>query len=335
MKLLHESHQDGYCWMKVDGKVVSTNGLETEFAIRNILLEEGNERSMEIIDATIDNMMGRPSYKLNNTHRAVNVAKNFANVDLVYSTLSAGGELATATQNAFFGGSKTARRVYLNNIANIFMAMARKPDVEQPAVLKLYIKFTGLGSSTVRKDHTVRTMDSVGGSQSVDNTTMVEKFSDFVRSAALVVSQNMRADDMMKQVSMIKHAEFIGSVLSDAKIISNTDGTKYIEFGSRKLSQSYMDSTGLTPKLMEDIQGKLRFDKEGNLLDEIDDLDKALGADIASQYRNVLYHAVLKDSPMEMISTTTIEKHTTSAGRLHGLFAGFALQSFISKVLRI
>lgn len=320
--------------MEVDGKVVSVNGLETEFAIRNMLLEEGNERSIEIIDSTIDNMMGRPSYKLNNTNRAVNVVRNFANVDLIYATLSAGGELATATQNAFFGGSKSARRVYLNNISNIFRAMAGKPDAEQPAVLKLYLKFTGLGSSAVRKDHTVRTMDAVGGSQSISSPTGIEKFSDFVRSASLVISQNMRADDMMKQVSMIKHAENIGAVLSDAKIITNADGSKAIEFGNRKLSQSYMDATGLSPELMEAIQGKLRFDKEGNLLDEIDDLDKVLGADIASKYRNVLYHAVLKDSPMEMISTTTIEKHTTSAGRLHGLFLGFTLQSFISKAAK-
>ena len=314
------------------------DGILSENGLQSIIAKEPNRRSYRILQGHIDYIMGRALNDPSEMEfRVVNTLKNLVNVDLIYSSIMSMGEIASVSYKAVFGSGKTVRKHYFNKMFDIVRPLAGLEKSKQPLVLKQLVKFMGTGSSMIRNDATVRSADAISGNNKLVNGTAIEGFSDYVRTVALKVSQNMRVDDYVKQFSMLHHHERIVRALEDMEITMLKNGTYQIKSGKYQLSDGYMKMTGLTPELMMKLKGKFRLQKDGdelNLADDFnEDFDELLGYETASQFRSVLYRAVLKDSPEEVLSTMPIEKHTSAAGKLHSVFAGFALQSFASKGL--
>ena len=221
------------------GLPFSPDGIESEYGLRLLISKESDHRTHKILSSTVDSLYGRALYDPEEAmHRVVNVAKNFTNVDLVLSLFSMGGEMATAAAHAFFGKSGTARRRFLTGIENVVRSVVGKDAIANTALERKLMNFYGLGSAMIRKDHYVRTADAISGVAESVGDTLIESTSNHVRMAALKVSQNVRADDFMKQVGMLYHTERLAMAAE----------------GKLRLSDATMRQFGITQDFLDKLK---------------------------------------------------------------------------------
>ena len=299
--------------MKIGDETLE-NGIESESALRELINKDPNSTVKETLNAWSDSLLGYPI--VDPTKTASRVATTMT--DFAYPLLSLvhfgmAGEYATIIQRMI--QSSSARKQGFKEVGSFVRQMFGGERTGMTAVQKELIGMTGLGSGVIRRESSFRTADEMFNITEDIGSTSIEKAARSTKYFTLYATRLIHADDSMKAVAHVFHAEQLAH-LSNGKIT---------------MSANRMARLGIDDDFLQSIKGKLNLDKDGNLIDGLDfkNLDEATRDKLGM----VLYRMVTTDSPNPLISSLPLFNITSNAGRLLGFLTNFIVQSYTSKAL--
>jgi hypothetical protein len=174
---------------------------------------------------------------------------------------------------------------------------------------------TGYGSSSIRRENTLKNIDNVFNQASKTDGNSAEKVATMVKYLTLRLTNILHADDAMKTIS----------------IISNTDYLSKWLRGEITISKNRLERFGINDKFTNMFKGGFKSDENGNLLA---DWDNGWTQDMKDEYARVMDKMVMVDSPEAIASALPHVALTSDAGRLTSFMTHFTATSYTTKALQ-
>ena len=294
------------------GKVLE-DGVDTEFAIEQIIAAENNPRVRAVLTTYKDAILGHPLYDTTtDASRVVSVMRDLAYSRLALTQFAMASEYATAVSSML--RNNQALEQGLGNLRNIIRNIMGEESINT-ALSNTITRLTGQGSSVSRRETSFKNLE--GMYNVIDDTgkTGAEKAASFVKYVSLVASRIMHADDALKRISGI----------------ANTDRLDKFLRGEYEMSANRLERLGIDEEFKTTFSGAFERDVNGNLVDEF---DKNWTQDMKDMYANVMHRMIMTDSPEAIVSSLPHITTTDNAGRLVGFMTSFTAQSFTTKALQ-
>lgn len=298
--------------MPIGNGKVAENGIESEWAFREMISKEVDRTSHDILNSYVDSIMGHPIYDIHSEGaKFINNLRDLSYSRLVLTQFAMTSEYATSIQHML--ESNTAFIQGMSHLKNL-VRYATGKEGQTTALAKEIGLLTGMGTSVARRESSFKNLEGMYNVVEEQGHNALDKVGHAVKYLSLKASGILHADDAMKQISGIYHTERLAHLLQ----------------GKITMSANRMERYGVTPEFQQMFKDQIKLDDKNNL---IEGFSKNWSDDMKDAYTNVIHRMIMTDSPEAIISSLPHSGLTSDAGRLLGFMTSFTAQSYTTKAL--
>lgn len=289
-------------------------GVTSESALRELIdKNEPNPDVREVLHTYVSVVAGKPLYEsTRSASRIVDALRDYAYSRLALTQFAMVSEYATALTNMMM--SKPAMEQGLTHLRNI-VRRAMGGESVNTAMAETAQRLTGYGSSSLRRENTLKNIDNVFNMAANSDGNTIEKVGLMVKYLTLRMTNILHADDAMKTISTIAQTDYLNKWLR----------------GEITISKNRLERFGINDKFVQMFKGGFKSDAEGNLLA---DYDAGWTQAMKDEYARVVNKMVMVDSPEAIASTLPHVALTSDAGRLVSFMTHFTATSYTTKFLQ-
>jgi hypothetical protein len=289
------------------------DGVTSESALRELIDRDIDDNVRDVLHTYVDVIAGKPPYQSSGTaSRIVDALRDLAYARLALTQFAMASEYATALSNMI--RSKPAMEQGLTHLRNI-VRRATGGESVNTAYAATAQRLTGYGSSSLRRENTLKNIDNVFNQASKSDGNTAEKTALMVKYLTLKLTNILHADDAMKTISTIANTDYLSKWLR----------------GEITISKNRLERFGINEKFTNMFKGGFKSDENGNLLA---DWDNGWTQDMKDEYARVMDKMVMVDSPEAIASALPHVALTSDAGRLTSFMTHFTATSYTTKALQ-
>ena len=289
------------------------DGVTSESALRELIDKEINDNVRDVLHTYVDVVAGKPlSESTGTATRIVDALRDLTYARLALTQFAMASEYATALTNMM--RSKPAMEQGLTHLRNI-VRRATGGESVNTAYAATAQRLTGMGSSSIRRENTLKNIDNVFNQASKTDGNTAEKVATMVKYLTLRLTNILHADDAMKTISVIANTDYLSKWLK----------------GDITISKNRLERFGINDKFTNMFKGGFKSDENGNLLA---DWDSGWTQDMKDEYARVMNKMVRVDSPEAIASALPHVALTSDAGRLTSFMTHFTATSYSTKFLQ-
>lgn len=289
------------------------DGVTSESALRELIDKEINDNVRDVLHTYVDVVAGKPlSESTGTATRIIDALRDLAYARLALTQFAMASEYATALTNMM--RSKPAMEQGLTHLRNI-VRRATGGESVNTAYAATAQRLTGMGSSSIRRENTLKNIDNVFNQASKTDGNTAEKVATMVKYLTLRLTNILHADDAMKTISVIANTDYLSKWLK----------------GDITISKNRLERFGINDKFTNMFKGGFKSDENGNLLA---DWDSGWTQDMKDEYARVMNKMVRVDSPEAIASALPHVALTSDAGRLTSFMTHFTATSYSTKFLQ-
>lgn len=297
------------------GLSFAPNGVESEQALRELI----NTELLHHTDAR-ETMLGFSNFLFNRQQftSSSEMATRVANTlrDLSYARLY-GTQFAMFAEHATtlsrLLSSNTYFKTQMTMFNNVLRTVVGKESIET-ALMQEIQNITPFGSSYLRRENTVKGIDSIFNMGHEVGGSVAEKVGAVTKNFTLKLTNMLHADDGNKMQSIIYNTTMLHH------LIKGTNGVK--------LSANRLERYGINDSFREMFKDGFKVDAKGNLLAGY---SKGWSQAKTDEYNRVIDKMVMTDSPQAIISALPHLAVSSNLGRVTAFITNFTASSYTMK----